>query len=74
MRYAYQCRHCGHRKDFNFPVGEAPQEINDGPHEGCDDESPILRRVYDMAGVVFKGDGFHHTDYNRDTRMRAKHR
>lgn len=65
MIYPFKCSKCDAVADFDFPIGEAPQEH----YDWCDtcqpagdrntEESPHLhRRVYTPAGIIFKGTGW----------------
>lgn len=59
--YAYKCTVCGEEIERNFPAGEAPQEI--WGYCTCTKEHEVLyRRIYKIAGLVFKGPGFYATD------------
>ncbi len=55
--YEYQCVDNGHRFDLHQSVGaEAP---------ACPLCGSPTRRVYTSVGLIFKGSGFHVTDYRR---------
>ncbi len=55
--YEYRCVANGHQFDMSQPVGAEPPAC---PHCG----SPT-RKVYTSVGLIFKGPGFHVTDYRR---------
>ncbi|MFW5844908.1 MAG: FmdB family zinc ribbon protein [Planctomycetota bacterium] len=57
--YEYACKECG--------VVEAFQRMSDDPLTDCPEcgKSGVSRIVSGGAGVIFKGDGFFETDYNR---------
>ncbi len=42
-------------REFEFPLGEAPHEFTA--------EGKFWRRIYSLAGVIFKGPGFYNTDH-----------
>lgn len=54
--YEYRCKDCGHT-----------HEIEHGFHDerptACPDCGGLLVRVFHPVGLVFKGSGFHRTDY-----------
>lgn len=54
--YAYQCTVCEH--DF-----EVFQKITDPPITECPQCKGEVRKIYFPVGIVFKGPGFHVTDY-----------
>lgn len=57
--YEYACDSCGHRF-------EAFQGMNDKPLSCCPECGETVRRVLGAGGaVIFKGSGFHTTDYRR---------
>ncbi|WP_170240315.1 FmdB family zinc ribbon protein [Thermosediminibacter litoriperuensis] len=54
--YEYRCTNCG---DF-----EKEQAITESPLESCPTcGSPVKRLISRNVGLVFKGSGFHITDY-----------
>lgn len=54
--YDYRCTTCGCR----FEHVRAINEVADVSCPGCGHEA---KRVFTPVGVVFKGSGFHNTDY-----------
>lgn len=55
--YDYECRACGHRF-------ERFQKITDDPLKECPECGGIVERLIGGgAGLIFKGPGFHATDY-----------
>jgi len=52
--YTYKCRSCGETYDRHHGFDEKVTDL-------CDCGSD-LRRVFNPAGVSFKGSGFHYTD------------
>ena len=57
ITYEYQCDGCGHRF-------EKTQGIKEEPLKGCPDcGAPVRRLLSGGAGVIFRGSGFHSTDY-----------
>ncbi|MFO7152860.1 MAG: zinc ribbon domain-containing protein [Bacillota bacterium] len=56
--YQYRCEKCG---DF-----EVEQAITESPFEKCPTcGNPVRRLISRNVGIVFKGSGFHITDYVR---------
>ncbi len=59
--YEYECRECGHRFD-KF------QSMTAAPLEACPNCGGRLKRLIGAgAGIIFKGSGFHATDYRTGT-------
>ena len=60
--YEYSCLKCG--KDF-----EAFQPMKDAPLKvcTCGKKGKVRRKIGGGAGLIFKGTGFYHTDYKRDS-------
>jgi len=55
--YEYQCEGCGHRF-------ERFQNMSDAPIKVCPECGGTVRRLIGTgAAVIFKGSGFHATDY-----------
>ena len=54
--YDFRCPECDVRFEVTRPVGET-----DGVC--CPDCGTAAKRVFTPVGVVFKGSGFHNTDY-----------
>ena len=55
--YEYECRRCSH-------AFEAFQSMTDKPLRTCPEcGGPVRRLIGAGAGVIFKGSGFHATDY-----------
>lgn len=57
--YEYRCTRCQHDFESFHPVGELPPVC---PQCGGD-----ARKVYSSVGLIFKGSGFHTTDYRKST-------
>ncbi|HEV8338143.1 MAG TPA: zinc ribbon domain-containing protein [bacterium] len=55
--YEYQCVENGHRFELYQPVGTDPP--------ACPVCGSASRKVYSSVGLIFKGSGFHVTDYPR---------
>jgi putative FmdB family regulatory protein len=55
--YEYRCENCGKFEHI--------QKINDQPFKICPKCGGSVRRLISKAGVVFKGSGFHVTDYGK---------
>jgi putative FmdB family regulatory protein len=54
--YVYGCDACGHRF-------ETFQKFSDAPLTECPECQSRIRRILQPAGIVFKGSGWHSTDY-----------
>lgn len=57
--YGYKCNQCGH-------TFEVLQKITDEPLTECEKCKGEVRRLLFPVGIVFKGSGFHVTDYCRN--------
>ena len=57
--YEYRCSQCRHQFEQYQPVG--------GPAPVCPRCGGATRKVYSSVGLIFKGSGFHTTDYRRRT-------
>ncbi|MEW6278033.1 MAG: FmdB family zinc ribbon protein [Candidatus Eremiobacterota bacterium] len=55
--YCYRCQNCSETHEALQRVSDAP--LSECPHCG----EPQLRRVIAPVGIVFKGSGWHVTDY-----------
>ncbi len=55
--YEYQCSRCGHKFDVYHQIGggSGPCPVCGGP----------ARRIFTSVGLIFKGAGFHSTDYRK---------
>lgn len=64
--YEYRCKNCG---DF-----EMEQSIKDAPLNRCPTcGGPVTRLISSNVGLVFKGSGFHITDYvHKDEKKHSK--
>ncbi len=58
--YVYGCDACGHQF-------EQFQKITDAPIRQCPRCDSKVRRIFQPAGIVFKGSGWHITDYKRSS-------
>ncbi|MDR5694734.1 MAG: zinc ribbon domain-containing protein [Armatimonadota bacterium] len=56
--YEYRCTQCG----AQFEVF---QSVHDGPVTACERCGGPVKRVYSPVGLIFKGPGFHVTDYRK---------
>lgn len=56
--YVYGCDVCGHRF-------EKFQRFSDDPIKVCPECEGKVRRIFQPAGIVFKGSGWHINDYKR---------
>ncbi len=59
--YEYECSKCGH----HF---EVRQSFNDKPIERCQQPgcNGKVHRVFSPPAIIFRGSGFHVTDYGRN--------
>jgi len=57
--YEYACRSCGQHL-------EVVQSFRDDPLTSCPHCEGELRKVFSAAGLIFKGSGWHVTDYGRN--------
>ena len=56
--YDYKCTSCDLVFEVTRPVGA-------GSDEACPQCGGATKRVFSPVGVVFKGSGFHNTDYRK---------
>lgn len=75
MLYEYTCPICDNSQTLAFDLGTAPEKIEQ-ECKRCG-LSRVLRRVYGIAGLLFKGRGFYTTDSRKfvdvDTSKVPKH-
>lgn len=57
--YEYRCSRCNHLFEVYHAVGGLP-----GPCPVCGGPT---RRVFSSVGLIFKGSGFHTTDYRKSS-------
>ena len=55
--YEYRCTQCHHDFEQQQPVGS--------PAPGCPRCGSPSRKVYSSVGLIFKGSGFHTTEYRK---------
>jgi len=55
--YEYRCTRCDHRFDQTQKVGD--------PAPSCPACGAATRKVFSSVGLIFKGSGFHTTDYRK---------
>lgn len=56
--YEYKCENCG---KFEYE-----QRITDPHLKHCPTCNAFIKRLISVSGIVFKGSGFHITDYSKD--------
>jgi len=56
--YEYACEKCGHRF-------EQRRKVSDRPASKCPHCRSRVKRVFAPVGIIFKGSGFHVTDYGQ---------
>lgn len=64
--YEYKCLTCGKRTTFRLPAHAAKEVIeatDDLPVECLECGGGRFHRVYTPVGLIFRGSGFHSTDY-----------
>ncbi len=54
--YDYKCSKCGH-------IFEIQQKITEEPLKFCPECKGPIKRLISASGIIFKGSGFHVTDY-----------
>jgi putative FmdB family regulatory protein len=55
--YEYKCPHCGHQFEVMHAVNAEPPK--------CERCGRAVRRVFSPVGIIFKGTGWHITDYRK---------
>lgn len=55
--YEYRCPHCGHQFETMHAVNATPPK--------CERCGRAVRRVFTPVGIIFKGSGWHITDYRK---------
>lgn len=63
--YQYRCKKCAN-------LVEVMQKITDKPLKECKDCGGGLEKIISTPGIIFKGTGFHLTDYARGKRTAHK--
>ncbi len=63
--YRYRCENCG----FEFTVLEPPNHHALRTCERCGQRA--AQRVFSRVGVIYRGSGFHSTDYRRSSSSRS---
>ena len=63
--YVYRCEQCGQTIERRPSFSDAPLTV-------CESCQGSLRRVLHPVGIVFKGSGFHNTDYRTGSNGRAR--
>ncbi len=58
--YAYECEKCG-------TTFEKRQHFDDPPVQQCPQGHSQVRRVYQPAGIIFKGSGWYITDSRKSS-------
>lgn len=56
--YDYKCKECGY-------IFETFQKMAEKPLEFCPKCSGPVKRLISASGIIFKGSGFHVTDYKK---------
>ena len=63
--YDYKCMKCGY-------VFEVQQRISEEPLRHCPKCKGHIQRLIAPAGIIFKGSGFHVTDYGKRFKTEKK--
>jgi len=63
--YEYECDSCGHRFD-------RLQKVDDPPVKRCPRCRRAVHKVFFPVGIIFRGSGFHVTDYGRGNNGRSR--
>ncbi|OGC04193.1 hypothetical protein A2276_06265 [candidate division WOR-1 bacterium RIFOXYA12_FULL_43_27] len=63
--YDYKCKECGY-------VFETAQKMTEKPLEFCPKCSGPVKRLISASGIIFKGSGFHITDYKKEAKTEKK--
>jgi len=63
--YDYKCKKCE-------KVYEVERKLKDVAMKYCPSCGGELKKVYSAVGIVFKGSGFHVTDYRKEGKSEAK--
>ena len=63
--YDYKCSKCGY-------IFEVQQRITEEPLEHCPKCKGHIKRLISPAGIIFKGSGFHVTDYGKRPKAEKK--
>ena len=63
--YDYKCTKCGH-------IFEVQQKISEEPLKYCPVCKGPIKRLISPAGIIFKGSGFHVTDYGKKKAKETK--
>ena len=63
--YDYKCSQCGH-------IFGVQQKISEDPLKLCPKCKGEIKRLISPAGIIFKGSGFHVTDYGKKESKTAK--
>ncbi len=63
--YEYKCTKCSH-------IFEKQQKITDASIKKCPKCRGAVNKIFSASGIIFKGSGFHNTDYRKDHNKPAK--
>ena len=70
--YEYECTECGAVVDIFQPITErARRRLKKTDPRPCACDAPVARRIGTGAGIIFKGSGFHQTDYRSESYKQA---
>jgi putative FmdB family regulatory protein len=62
--YEYRCTKCGHQFEVSHAVAETVKS--------CERCGAPVRRIFSPVGIIFKGPGFHVTDYRKPSDSKTR--
>lgn len=66
--YEYECTECGKVVELVQPITEpARRRLRKTDPRPCTCDAPVSRRIGTGGGILFKGSGFHQTDYRSES-------
>ncbi len=70
--YEYECTECGKVVELVQPITEpARRRLRKTDPRPCDCDAPVARLIGTGGGIIFKGSGFHQTDYRSESYKKA---
>jgi len=70
--YEYECTECGKVVELVQPMTEpARRRLRKTDPRPCDCDAPVARLIGTGGGIIFKGSGFHQTDYRSESYKKA---
>jgi putative FmdB family regulatory protein len=66
--YEYECTECGKVVELVQPITEpARRRLRKSDPRPCDCDAPVARLIGTGGSIIFKGSGFHQTDYRSES-------